>query len=60
MYKAKFKANGSIDKYKARLFAKGYSQQEGIDYDETFTPVAKLNTIRMIIDLATKRHWMIH
>lgn len=60
LYKPKFKVDGRIDKYKARLVAKGYSQQEGIDYDETFAPVAKLNTIRMIIALAMKHHWMIH
>lgn len=41
LYKPKFKADGSIDKYKPRLVAKGYSQQEGIDYDETFSSVAK-------------------
>ncbi len=60
LYKLKINANGTIEKLKARLVAKGYSQQEGIDYDETFSPVAKLNTIRMIISLDTKHHWMIH
>jgi hypothetical protein len=57
IYKPKFKSDGSIDKYKARLVAKGYSQIEGIDYVETFAPVAKLSTIRLLISLATKYHW---
>lgn len=60
MYKTKFKADGSIDKYKAMLVAKEYSQQEGIYYDGTFSPVAKLNKIKMIIALANKHHWVIH
>ena len=60
LFKLKFRADGSIDKHKARLVAKGYSQIEGIDFEETFAPVAKLNTIRMIIALATKHHWKIH
>jgi hypothetical protein len=60
IYKPKFKSDGSIDKYNARLVAKGYSQTKGIDYAETFAPVAKLNTIRMLIALATKYHWKLH
>jgi hypothetical protein len=40
--------------------AKGYSEKEGIDYTETFAPVAKLNTIRLLIALATKYHWKLH
>ena len=60
LYKTKFNADGSIDKYKAKLVAKGYSQKEGIDYEDTFTPVAKMNTIRIMIALATKYDWKLH
>jgi hypothetical protein len=60
IYKPKLKLDGSIDKYKARLAAKGYSQTKGTDYAKTFAPVAKLNTLRMLIALATKYHWKLH
>ena len=60
IYKPKFKSDGSIDKYKARLVAKGYSQTEGIDYAETFAPVAKLNIIKLLIALATKHNWKLN
>jgi len=60
LYKSKFKADGSIDKYKVRLVAKGYSQKNGIDYEDTFAHVSKLDTIRISIALATKHKWKIH
>ena len=60
LYKPKINADACVEKFKARLVAKGYSQQEGIDFDDTFAPVAKLNTIRMLISLATKHKWKLH
>ena len=53
-------ADGSIEKLKSRLVAKGYSQQEGINFDDTFAPVEKLNTITMLISLAKKHNWELH
>ena len=60
MYKTKLNLDGSVQKHKARLVAKGYAQKPGIDYNETFAPVARLDTIRTLIALAAKNSWKMY
>ena len=60
VFKTKFNENGEVDKYKARLVSKGYCQQYGIDYAEIFAPVARLDTIRIVISLAAQKAWVIY
>ena len=60
VFKIKRNADGSINKFKARLVAKGYVQEHEIDLDEVFSPVARLETIRLLIGLDAANKWEIH
>ncbi len=60
VYKVKHNADGSVSRYKARLVVKGYAQTYGIDYEQTYNPVAKMTTIRAIITMAAAKGWSLH
>ena len=60
IYKVKYNADGSVNRYKARLVEKGYAQTHGVDYKETFAPMAKMTIVRTVIALVAAKGWNLH
>ena len=59
VYNLKFQADGSLEQHKTQFFAKGYTQQEGVDYFDTFSPMAKLVIVKILLVLATINGWFL-
>ncbi|KAJ9546206.1 hypothetical protein OSB04_025913 [Centaurea solstitialis] len=60
LFRHKFDSTGQLERYKARLVAQGFSQQPGLDFDDTFSPVVKPATIRTVLSISISRNWPIH
>ena len=60
IFKIKHATNSSIEKYKARFVARGFSQKEGIDYEETFAPTTRYTSVREVLGIAKSKGWKVH
>jgi hypothetical protein len=60
VYRTKYASDGSVGRHKGLVDAKGFSQVEGIDYNETFAPVAKMNSIHLVLALIASYKWEVH
>jgi hypothetical protein len=60
VFKVKRDPAGNIVKHKARLVAKGYAQRQGVDFDEVFAPVARMETVRLLLALSAHSGWQVH
>jgi hypothetical protein len=60
VFKVKKNEHGDVVRHKARLVVKGYAQRQGVDYDEVFAPVARLEAVRLLLALAADEGWQVH
>ena len=60
IYKTKQDANGNVQKHKARMVARGFTQQPGIDFNETFAPVTRMDTVRTVLAIVAQNKWHAH
>jgi hypothetical protein len=60
IFKHKFNADGTLERYKARWVLRGFTQRPSIDFDETFSPVVKPAIVRTVLSLALSRQWPVH
>ena len=60
LYKIKNKIEGRIERHKARLVVKGYKQQQGRDYEETFAPITRMEIVRTLLSIAAQQKWKVY
>ena len=60
VYKVQHNVDGSMSRCKARLVVKGYAQAYGIDYEETFSPIAKMSIVQVVIVVTPSKGWVLH
>ena len=60
VFSLKYKADGTLDRHKFRLVAKGFTQTYGVNYSETFSLITKMNTVRVLLSVAVNKDWTLY